>query len=134
MAIAYWQSEYDTGFSEVDDQHRTLVNLINQLADAISQNQSTAELGKLLQHLIDDTRSHFKHEQNMMANLSYSGYLNHRASHDVLENELWDFLGRFQSDPSSLDLKAVEVLKNALIEHIVEKDIPMTKDLKALQS
>jgi hemerythrin-like metal-binding protein len=134
MAIAYWQSEYDTGYSEVDAQHHTLIDLINQLADAISQQKSTAELGKILQLLLDDTKSHFKYEQNMMANLSYSGYLNHRASHDVLENELFDILGRFQSDPSYLDLKTVEILKNSLIEHIVEKDIPMTKDLKTLQS
>jgi hemerythrin-like metal-binding protein len=60
--MALWQSQYETGNFQIDDQHQTLFKLINNLADAISQNYSQQILKSLLDELIDDTAHHFKVE------------------------------------------------------------------------
>jgi two-component system NtrC family sensor kinase len=63
-----WTDRFATGIASVDDQHRHLVDLVNQLGDQrVSGHESnTAELQALFRQLADYARFHFTDEERVM--------------------------------------------------------------------
>ena len=58
MPFVYWTSDLDTGFDDIDAQHKQLVDYINKLYDAREANDKEA-VEQEFQHLIDYTVEHF---------------------------------------------------------------------------
>ena len=129
MIIGVWHSEYETGNLEIDDQHKTLFKIINNLAGAISQGSSQELLKQYLDELINDTTIHFKTEEKLVGSLGYSGYICHRAAHENLQRTLLKVLIKFEADSSSLTLEIVESMKDLILDHICEEDLPMMQSL-----
>ena len=61
MAFVYWTSDLDTGFDDIDEQHRQLVDYTNKLYDAKEANDKEG-IEREFQHLIDYTVEHFSYE------------------------------------------------------------------------
>lgn len=63
-----WSDHFATGIASVDDQHRHLVDLVNQLGDQVvtGQQSNAAELQALFKQLADYARFHFADEERVM--------------------------------------------------------------------
>ena len=59
MAWLEWDSRLQTGYPAIDEQHRTLVDTINQLHDAVVSDRGSAEIEGLLAFLKRHTQNHF---------------------------------------------------------------------------
>ena len=59
MEVITWKPEYDIGIQEIDEQHRRLVALINNLYNALVRKGSTEEIGQVIDEVIDYTKVHF---------------------------------------------------------------------------
>ena len=57
-----WDSRFNLGLTEIDQQHRHLLGLVNQLADHVVTDGSTPELSKRLAQLTDYVTQHFAME------------------------------------------------------------------------
>ena len=57
----HWTSDLDTGIEQVDEQHKILVQYINEMHDAHVAGDREA-VGKALDHLIEYTVQHFSDE------------------------------------------------------------------------
>lgn len=101
-----WQESYKTGDAEIDTQHQALFEHVNQFLAATDSAGKLRQATALLQH----TREHFVHEEQLMRRVSYpeSGMhaklhadllvrlnaLTERLGHDtVIDSELEEFLG-----------------------------------------
>lgn len=132
--LADWKPEYETGHSQIDSEHQELVALIEGLAEAISQKASSEDLKLLLDKTIAHTREHFQAEENLVRNRSYRRFDIHCAGHDNVLYSLSKIAKKFSQDPSYLTLEIVQSIKDAVIKHIVEDDLPMVESLKLQQS
>lgn len=63
-----WNEYFVTGMEQVDEQHRHLLMLTNQLGEQVISNQiSPVELNALIGKLVEYTEYHFDEEEKMMA-------------------------------------------------------------------
>ena len=56
-----WVPEYNTGIDVIDDQHRRILDYINEI-DAIDVNTDRERVKQILENIIDYTQSHFTYE------------------------------------------------------------------------
>jgi hemerythrin len=116
MQALAWQPHYLTGLPQVDDDHRTLLNLINQL-DPDHNDLTPRSLGRLLEVLDNFVRTHFEHEQGLMEEAGYELIGAHRQMHNVFCRRLEQFAERHRGgEQVSAELHAM--LARWVVDHI----------------
>jgi hemerythrin len=76
-----WKEEYETGISEIDEQHRELFRRIDKLLLAMYKNEERSELDSLRKFMIEYIEDHFTYEENLMKRANYSDYIKHKNEH-----------------------------------------------------
>ena len=71
--LFHWKAEYGVGLLEIDQQHRLLINLINDLYMAIHENKTTEATADFLTRLKEYTWMHFATEKEIMGWLDKAG-------------------------------------------------------------
>lgn len=66
MKIVYWNEKFEVGIPEIDEQHRTLIELINQLSSAISRKDSISVINDISNKLIQYMALHFRDEEEII--------------------------------------------------------------------
>lgn len=123
MAVLAWSETYSVGSAMIDSDHRILINLINQLHDAIETGQSRDVVGSVLSALSEYAEHHFRREEAMMAASGFPDIEAHKAEHRRLETHVRDVCGRYRAgERGALNEQVVEFLKKWLTEHILVTD------------
>ncbi len=68
MAVI-WAESYETGNADIDQQHRELLDLVDELEAAEGESQDA--LFRVLDHVMDFTVTHFSREEDLMAEVGY---------------------------------------------------------------
>ncbi|KOR27636.1 hemerythrin, partial [Achromatium sp. WMS1] len=79
-----WSEEISVGVEEIDEQHKVLLNLINELNDAMQARRSHDVITSIINKLSEYTRIHFAVEESLMRILNYPDYESHKAQHEEL--------------------------------------------------
>ncbi|OOZ40394.1 hypothetical protein BOW53_07955 [Solemya pervernicosa gill symbiont] len=87
MAIT-WDDTYSVGIEEIDNQHKVLVGLINELDDALRVHSNREMVQGVIDQLIDYTKLHFAVEESIMRLFKYKEYEPHKAVHDGIIDKL----------------------------------------------
>jgi hemerythrin len=115
-----WEDKLSVGVSEMDDQHKMLVEKINSLIDTLENGDSSKVLssfGELAGFVIQ----HFEDEEKLMESHGFPGLEGHKLIH----KNLLDQVGGFKAEIESGDLdskKLVNFLKFWLSSHIMGID------------
>ena len=78
MTYLEWSDDLDTGIAVIDDQHKRIVAMINQLDDA-QRTANKVKVGTVIDELIDYTVSHFAFEEAMAGAFENNCAQCHRA-------------------------------------------------------
>jgi len=113
-----WKDSYSVGIDSIDQQHKKLLNLINQLQTAVDY--STGELfeREALDELVEYTKTHFSYEEGLMKDNDYPDFESHKAQHEEMFNKVRAVLAEYERDHDTAMSNAVEYLKAWLINHI----------------
>lgn len=118
MAVFTWDSKYETGIEDIDDDHRKLVAVINRLFDAMSEDDATqvyGQMGVVSQYI----RKHFDREEQLMDQHGYPEAELHKKAHQDCRTK---FLGITEPNPKVLIVKVSVFLHDWLHEHILTED------------
>ncbi len=118
MALMEWTPAYSVKVKKFDEQHKKLVEMINQLHDAMRAGQGNAMLGVVLQQLISYTATHFAEEEKMMQTHGFPGLAAHKLEHQKLVTHVLDLQKQFQAGSAMLTLTVMNFLKDWLVSHI----------------
>ena len=113
-----WKQEYSVGIDSIDQQHKKLVNLINQLQTAVDYSAGEEFEREALDELVDYTKSHFSHEEQLMEQYDYPDYEPHKAQHQEMIKEVEDVLAEYEQDHDRAMRHGLNFLKAWLINHI----------------
>lgn len=127
MKIAFWRSEYETGFSQVDEQHQHLFDIINRLHEAMSQGQGRDVIKETLEEMIDYTVEHFAMEEKLMLETNYPLYQEHKKIHDKLTQEVKEIAEKFTDGDRFVTIELSHFLTKWLIHHIKGQDQKMIR-------
>lgn len=95
MAKLIWTNQLDIGVEVIDQQHRRIVEYINQLEDALGNGVSRQELGRLIHDLVDYTVSHFGFEESLQEEAGYPFLKAHKRVHELFTRRVAEFQDRF---------------------------------------
>lgn len=122
MSYMAWEANFETGIAQVDAEHRSLVETVNRLHDAMKQGRAKAEVAGILDFLADYTGKHFAHEESLMQRHDYPGYARHKEIHDKLVAQVTGLIGTIQKGEVVLSLDLMDFLQDWLTRHILQED------------
>lgn len=125
-----WNADLDLGLVEINRQHQTLVNLINELYYLLHHNYGAASIKRVVQGLIDYTANHFKYEETLFELLQYPQEQAHSANHTRLVDQVLAFQKRVEAGEDIGD-ELMGFLKDWLIKHIQKEDRAYCAHFKA---
>ncbi|MDT8385979.1 MAG: bacteriohemerythrin [Thiogranum sp.] len=126
-----WKSEYDVGIGSIDRQHRKLVNLINQLQTAIDYSTGEEFEREALDELVNYTKTHFSYEEGLMETHEYPDFEPHKAQHLKMIREVEAVLTEYEENQEGAMQRALDFLKDWLINHINGTDQQYSGFLRA---
>ena len=80
MALLSWNDTYSVKIRKFDDQHKKLIDLINQLHDSMLVGKGKDVMGEVMNSLVDYTKTHFTAEETLMRLHNYPDYESQSAS------------------------------------------------------
>jgi hemerythrin len=117
-----WSEELSVGIQEIDEQHKVLVNCVNELHDALDQKRGFEVTAGILSKLDEYTRVHFAVEESLMRIMGYPEYERHKKEHDNLIEQLTTIREKYTADHHSVTFELMYFLKQWLTHHILETD------------
>ncbi len=130
MPLLLWGPMLEVGVKDIDNQHRKLVDLANELADALKSGHGKEVLGKILTELVRYTQTHFTTEERLMDQHKYPAAADHKQLHKELVKTVTDFKGKFDRGDASLTDDLMNFLRDWLTKHIMNIDKALAWDLK----
>jgi len=132
-----WNDDFETGIATVDEQHQTLVRLLNTVARNLALQSESLSFGEVMRELSEYTVYHFAAEERLMDQFFAGDTLEagHRKAHQDFVEKIERLHDEYATKP--LD-EAVEeiiaILTRWLAFHILDSDRRMAKVIFAIQS
>ncbi len=117
-----WKDEYSVGIESIDNDHRKLLNLINQLQTAVYYQTGRQFEQEALKALVDYTKTHFDREEKLMSDHDYPGFENHQFEHHKMIVKVEQFVTTYQKEGHKVIKDIAEFLRHWLINHINKTD------------
>lgn len=117
-----WSENLSVGIQEMDFQHKRLVDLINQLHDAMKCGEGPEELHSVIFSLVQYTKTHFADEEDLMQSVGFPTLVAHKLQHENLTRQVMELMKKFQAGQSNMTVQTLAFLKDWLVNHIQVAD------------
>lgn len=111
-----WVPEYNTGIDVIDDQHKRILDYINEIDDVALHTDRDR-----IKQILDYTQSHFTFEESLQEEAGYKYRVPHKRVHDLFIKKIESYRDRFEMG-HSIEAELHEVLSKWLINHIQHDD------------
>lgn len=123
MSLIVFSEKMRNGVAEMDAQHHTLIEIINQLYKIALGRTERDALYQVFEELAAYLAEHLAYEEKLFADTNYPGSAAHKASHDILRKKVADFGACNKSGKEMiLALELLHFLKQWLASHIMTED------------
>jgi hemerythrin-like metal-binding protein len=122
MALITWSGKYSVGVKNLDDQHKEVINLLNELHAAMLKGQAQSVAGVLLPKIQRHAKEHFSTEERLMESTKFSGLAEHRAEHQALVAKIDEFVARHKRGDSTVYLELLNFMRNWMTHHMQKVD------------
>ena len=125
MAKIEWDNSLSIGIDLIDEQHKMLLQRLNDLSEAVEMMQGETQIMKTLEFMIDYTDFHFSAEEKHMTEHSYPGLDQQKQQHEEFKDTLKHIVEDFEEEGSTraLTTSINTFLANWLIKHIKDLDM-----------
>lgn len=117
-----WSDALSVGVKEIDNQHKKLINMINELNTAIQGGWGKEARKDVIDKLVEYTRVHFATEESVMSIAGYPDVEAHKKQHENLILMVNDYVKKYEQDPDTSSYDLLFFLKKWLTEHIIKTD------------
>ena len=127
MALFEWTPTLSVGVTEMDDQHKKLIDIINRLNEAMKTGKAKEVLAPILKEMADYTVYHFGVEEGYMQKFGYAGLASQKTEHKKYVDRMNELNRDFSSGKLMITLDVMTFLKEWLSKHIQGTDRQYTK-------
>lgn len=119
MSTAFaWNESYTVKVMAMDNQHKKLFELVDELSQAMRSGHGKDVLGDVLRRLIEYTAYHFAAEEGLMEKQKYAALATHRGEHNYLTEKVQAFKKEFDAGNASITAELMTFLQKWLTNHI----------------
>jgi hemerythrin len=122
MSIMKWSDDLSVQVKEIDQQHHRLIDLINNLHEAMLAKQGKQVVSKIIDELAAYTVYHFQAEEKYMQQFKYVSYSTHKRQHEGFVQEVEKFQKEFEAGKLGLSLEIMTFLRDWVTNHIKGTD------------
>jgi hemerythrin len=124
-----WSQDLDTGIDVIDQQHRRIVDFINDL-EAAQVMKDKNKIKEVINDCVDYTLSHFAFEESLQEEAGYQYCKPHKKVHELFTRKVAEYQDRMLlGDDISEELHAM--LARWLVNHIKRDDADYVAAVKA---
>ena len=123
MALINWDDSFSVNVAEIDQQHQTLVSMINDLNDAMRQGKGKDVLGTTVGGLISYAATHFKTEETYFDQFGYPEADSHKKEHTDFVKKVTEIQGEFAERKLGLPIEVMNFLCDWFANHIKTTDM-----------
>ena len=125
-----WDDKCNTGIEEIDRDHKGLVDLINDLYEAMQDGTGGALLLPIFSALKHYTETHFDREERFMVDCDAPDQARHVQEHRQMMARLADLESRHRRGEAAISLQTLTFLRDWLKNHICVVDRAMAARLQ----
>ena len=122
MDYFQWNDALSVGSPLIDQDHKELVTLVNELHQAVQDGKSDETLGSILQALFTYTQEHFQREELLMEHINYADIEAHLDQHQKLIDQVVVLQDAFKRGDVEVATSTAELLRYWLTHHIMRTD------------
>jgi len=130
MAFLYWEDELSVGIKSIDDQHKKLIELINQFYENIKTASNKELISDLISGMKNYTIFHFKTEEKLLSQSYYPHFEAHKIEHERFLEKVNTLEERFRAGKLIISFEITDFLKKWIRNHIMETDSKYREFLK----
>ncbi|HXY55498.1 MAG TPA: bacteriohemerythrin [Nitrospirota bacterium] len=122
MGFLKWSKKYSVNVTEIDEQHKKLITLINEMYDAMNIDKGKDILGNVIANLVNYTVYHFNTEELLLQQYDYPHYKEHKELHDILSKKARNLKESFDHGKWPTTIDVMLLLTSWLNAHILVED------------
>lgn len=138
MKLLNWNDEkMGLGIKIIDEQHKKLLDIINQLSYTINQNSQKQDISIIIDKLIDYVQYHFSTEEQLFQQYQNEQFEKHQQDHKKFTQKFISIKNKITNDKVYSDMSALEIteeifiiLTNWFIAHVAGSDRKLILSLK----
>jgi len=131
VSLMTWSAAMSVGLPELDEDHRVLIRIINQLADNATAEDPVAVLRQCLYSLLRYAEFHFAREEKVMTACDYPALSHHKEEHRAFTGHMQSLAKALDEDEAPpaevVDEDLLHYLKDWLNHHILIEDMSYRK-------
>ena len=109
-----WREEWELGIEEIDQQHKKIVEYVNQFGLCMYNHK---EMVNTLTNLLACTREHFRFEEQLQTLVGFDHADTHQATHGIFEQQIKLYCRR-ANNGENICKPLAKLLSSWLISHI----------------
>ena len=118
-----WQSEWESGHPDIDEQHRELLRrgnaLIQMSLSGSKQDAVVAQLNQVVEHVV----RHFAYEEQVMLTANYPDCQRHAQIHQKLVERAWQLKEDYLQGKLKTAAFLVFIVDDIIVEHMLTEDV-----------
>lgn len=116
------EDRYILGVGIMDEEHRRLIHIMEDLRHSISLGKGRQVIASVLHNLLDYTKTHFVDEESLMREHTYPEFEFHKRIHDQFVTEVVQATKLYLEGRAIPTKRIKEMLFDWLLQHIMEND------------
>lgn len=122
MAFMTWNDSLSVKIDSIDNQHKKLIEMINDFYDNVSKRSNDELISKLVNGMKTYTLMHFRTEERYMQQFNYPNYEQHKKEHDAFISKVNELEEKIKKGTAILSFEITTFLKDWIKKHIQEED------------
>jgi hemerythrin len=119
-SIVEWNDRYAVGIQQIDDQHRVLLRLINNLYRDCSREEPESKkcFDMAIYGLINYIKYHFSGEEHILEQIKYPDYAAHKRQHDEFIRDILERVENSEQRRTGSPKNCVRYIRDWMLTHI----------------
>ena len=120
-----WSDGFSVGLEAIDEQHKTLIGMVNKLIDTPNLDSNSAVVTELLDGMIKYATTHFVEEEKQMALHNYADLPAHQEQHVAFMKKTAEFCSVEEGKVVVHDFSetVLAYLREWWLNHILDDDM-----------
>ena len=130
MKLITWNDNFSVNVEEIDNQHKDIIRIINELYVSIVEGKSENTMDTIFKDLTEYATTHFKTEEEHFENFNYPESSFHKQQHEDIVKKIEEFKKRNEESRKFPDSEILHFLTVWFIHHVLFIDKRFTKFFK----